>query len=88
MDTTWKQNNYEMAFLKVNSADKPDLEAMKEVKSTDEVSLLVYYKDFEPGNIVVELAIFKEMKLIFWISPGSKGPDLTCGGSEIELSTD
>mmetsp|Transcript_21074 Transcript_21074/g.46864 ORF Transcript_21074/g.46864 Transcript_21074/m.46864 type:complete len:145 (-) Transcript_21074:402-836(-) len=77
-----------MAFLKVNSNDLPKLEMGQLVTATDDVSLLIMYKDFPEGEISFETAVGEPIKMIVFISPGPKGPELTCGGAEIELSKD
>jgi len=77
-----------MAFLKVNSTDMPKLELGQLVTATEDVSLLVFYKDFPEGTIEFETNVAEPIKIIFFLAPGAKGPDLTCGGAEIELSKD
>lgn len=77
-----------MAFLKVNSNDLPKLEMGKLVTATDDVSLIIAYKDFAEGEISFETMVGDPIKMIIFIAPGPKGPELTCGGAEIELSKD
>lgn len=77
-----------MAFLKINSADIPKLESGKLVEATDDISLIIIYKDFQKGLIEFETNVAEPIKLIMFISPGPKGPQLTCGGAEIDLTND
>jgi len=50
--------------------------------------VLVFYKDFPEGTIEFETAVSEPIKITFFIAPGPKGPELTCGGAEIALSKD
>lgn len=88
VDSTWKLSNYEMAFLKVNSTDEKKLKKGLLITATEDVSLNVMYKDFGAGQISFKTIVAKPLKMILFIAPGSKGPELTCGGSEIELTKD
>jgi len=88
VDSTWKVSNYEMAFLKINSNDTKKLESGSLVVATEDVSLNIAYKDFSGGEIKFNTFAPQPTKLILFISPGQKGPNLTCGGNEIELTKD
>lgn len=77
-----------MAFLKVNSNDLPKLAQGKTVTAIDDISLVILYKDFPAGKIEFETTVNDPIKMIVFMSPGPKGPELSCGGAEIILSKD
>jgi len=84
-DNTWRMTDYEMSIFKIADSDIEKMKSGIEVVAEDEINLIIYYKDFQPGNIKVDTNVTKPIQIIGFIAPNKAPlPDL-CSGSEVDL---